>query len=324
MSKTRITARLLAAVLFTLAFASLAHAQAFRTWVSGVGDDLNPCSRTAPCKTFAIAISRTATGGEIDILDSGDYGLLTITKSITVDGLGFLGGVQNGGFNGMNVNFDSFAAADTRKSVQIRNLSFQGGGTASPGLRGIRISGGATITGGFVSVEHCVFEGSTAAPGRGIEDARSAGGKLFVSDSTFQNLSGTAVSQVIVGGTRVDWTISNVRIFNCAFGVAASSGSRVLVANSVISGCTSAGLYDEGPSGTSEMQVENTVSTNNGTGVQASAGGFIALSNTTITFNTTGISGATFSFGNNKIAGNTAAGTAPTAIGPASNNFGQQ
>jgi hypothetical protein len=53
-------------------FAPLAHAQATRTWVSGVGDDANPCSRTAPCKAFARAISRTAAGGEINCLDPGD------------------------------------------------------------------------------------------------------------------------------------------------------------------------------------------------------------------------------------------------------------
>src|SRR5437016_7127525 len=67
---------------------SAAHAQATRTWVSGVGDDANPCSRTAPCKTFAGAISKTAAGGEIDALDPGGYGAVTITKSITLEGAG--------------------------------------------------------------------------------------------------------------------------------------------------------------------------------------------------------------------------------------------
>src|SRR6202046_3797494 len=65
-----------------------AHAQATRTWVSGVGDDANPCSRTAPCKTFAGAIGQTAAGGEIDALDPGGFGEVTITKSITIDGGG--------------------------------------------------------------------------------------------------------------------------------------------------------------------------------------------------------------------------------------------
>src|SRR5258708_40252676 len=64
--------------------AATAQAQATRTWVSGVGDDANPCSRTAPCKTFAGAISKTAAGGIINCLDSGGFGDVTITKAITI------------------------------------------------------------------------------------------------------------------------------------------------------------------------------------------------------------------------------------------------
>src|SRR5687767_10003387 len=78
-------------ILATLFYTGTANAQATRTWVSGVGDDANPCSRTAPCKTFAGAISKTATGGEINCLDPGGFGALTITKSITVDCTGTLG-----------------------------------------------------------------------------------------------------------------------------------------------------------------------------------------------------------------------------------------
>src|SRR5438477_3797204 len=58
-----------------------AFAQATRTWVSGVGDDVNPCSRTAPCKTFAGAISKTAGGGEIDVLDPGGKQLPSPNRS---------------------------------------------------------------------------------------------------------------------------------------------------------------------------------------------------------------------------------------------------
>src|SRR5262245_23923450 len=70
------TACVFAACVF---FGTSAFAQATRTWVSGVGNDANPCSRTAPCKTFAGAISKTAIGGEIDALDPGGYGTITIT-----------------------------------------------------------------------------------------------------------------------------------------------------------------------------------------------------------------------------------------------------
>src|SRR5262245_59664270 len=81
-----------------------AMSQATRTWVSGVGDDVNPCSRTAPCKTLAGAISKTATGGEINILDPGGFGAVTITKSITIDGGGIIGSILSSATNGIIVN----------------------------------------------------------------------------------------------------------------------------------------------------------------------------------------------------------------------------
>src|SRR5229473_8502857 len=93
MNKFRFTINVLAIAIFTFAFASIAQAQASRTWVSGVGDDVNPCSRTAPCKTFAGAISKTAAGGEIDVIDPGGFGSVTITKSLTIDGEGPLASI---------------------------------------------------------------------------------------------------------------------------------------------------------------------------------------------------------------------------------------
>src|SRR5690348_9026429 len=84
--------------------ASSAFAQATRTWVSGVGDDANPCSRTAPCKTFAGAISKTAAGGEISVLDPGGFGTVTITKAITINGEGNLAGIISAGGNAIVVN----------------------------------------------------------------------------------------------------------------------------------------------------------------------------------------------------------------------------
>src|SRR3954463_4173666 len=110
MNKIRFTLKALACLTFTLVCASAAHAQATRTWVSGVGDDVNPCSRTAPCKTFAGAISKTAAGGEIDALDDGGFGTLTITKSLTIDGGGHIASVLGSGTNGIVVN-DSLSVA---------------------------------------------------------------------------------------------------------------------------------------------------------------------------------------------------------------------
>src|ERR1044071_7744479 len=99
-----------------------ANAQATRTWVSGVGNAANPCSRTAPCKTFAGAISKTAAGGEINALDPGGYGAVTITKSITIDGTkgaGF-GSILASGTNGVNVN-DSATATPHTITVMLKN-----------------------------------------------------------------------------------------------------------------------------------------------------------------------------------------------------------
>src|SRR4029079_22479 len=94
----------LGTVFVILLNANPARAQASRTWVSGVGDDANPCSRTAPCKTFAGAISRTATNGEINCIDPGGFGAVTVTKSITIDCLGTFGSILAAGTNGVNVN----------------------------------------------------------------------------------------------------------------------------------------------------------------------------------------------------------------------------
>src|SRR5258706_2225101 len=104
--------------------ASSAFAQATRTWVSGVGDDVNPCSRTAPCKTFAGAISKTANGGEISVLDPGGFGAVTITKAMTIDGGGITGSILNAATTGILIN------APATDTVTIRNLSINGAGSS--------------------------------------------------------------------------------------------------------------------------------------------------------------------------------------------------
>src|SRR5947209_2287253 len=148
MNKIRFTLKAFAFLVFTLACVSAAHAQATRTWVSGVGDDANPCSRTAPCKTFAGAISKTADGGEIDCIDPGGFGTVTITKSITIDGDGTFASILNAGTNGINVN-DSASGAPNTKVVRIRNISIQGFGT---GFIGINFTSAKALP-----VENCVI-----------------------------------------------------------------------------------------------------------------------------------------------------------------------
>src|SRR5688500_34309 len=120
MKKFRLANPALIVLALTLAFASVAQAQATRTWVSGVGDDVNPCSRTAPCKTWAGAISKTAAGGEINALDAGGFGSVTITKAITIDGGESFASILASGTNGVTINA---ASTDT---VTLRNLDING------------------------------------------------------------------------------------------------------------------------------------------------------------------------------------------------------
>ncbi len=134
--------RLFTGIAFALGavmLAPAAQAQATRTWVSGVGDDVNPCSRTAPCKTFAGAISKTAAGGEINCLDPGGWGAVTITKSITIDCSQFPGGILNTSGNGININ------AGISDAVVLRGLEVTGVGS-SYGSSGIRITQVGSVT----------------------------------------------------------------------------------------------------------------------------------------------------------------------------------
>src|SRR5213080_2174962 len=133
MNKFRFTINALAIAIFTFAFASLAQAQATRTWVSGVGDDVNPCSRTAPCKTFAGAISKTATGGEINCLDSAGLGSGTTTKSITLKREGGIAGILADGTFGVTVN-DPASGTPNTAIVPLSCRDIEGFGTGTNGI----------------------------------------------------------------------------------------------------------------------------------------------------------------------------------------------
>ena len=169
-----------------------ACAQATRTWVSGVGDDVNPCSRTAPCKTFAGAISKTAVGGIINCLDPGGFGAVTITKSITFDCTGTFAGVLVSGTNGIVV---SVGASDI---VILRGLNIQG--VAGTGLIGVNI-----IQAGTVQIEHCNIWGFNAGSALGVflQIPDGVGSRLNISDSVIsQNGSGgTSGGGIIASAT---------------------------------------------------------------------------------------------------------------------------
>ncbi len=302
MYKSRFTLTVLAMMAFGLFAFSSAQAQS-RTWVSGVGDDLNPCSRTAPCKTFAGAINKTAMNGEINCLDPGAFGAVTITKSIQIDCHEVFAGVTNPATNGVSINFDSFAAGDTRKSVRLRNINFSGVDT---GLRGISITGGAGVTGTEVFVEDCRIDGNFGSPGNGIRDARSGGGLLSVSNTIIRNMSGAGIgTSPAAGAATLKVVISNVKVFNCANGGAFSTNNKVTIYDSVFSGNSSGGIFAEDNDGgaQTEVAVNHCVITDNGTGFVSSVNSTIRVSNTTAMYNTTLFSGTVLSYGNNQAAG---------------------
>jgi hypothetical protein len=296
--------------------AAPAHAQATRTWVSGVGDDANPCSRTAPCKTFAGAISKTARNGEINCLDPGGFGAVTITKSITIDCQGTFGSILNSGTNGVNIPFDSFAAADNRKTVRLRNIVING---AATGVNGIRITGGAVTTAGVVIVEDSVIDGEFGGQATGLSDERTGGGELYISNTTIRNAGSFGIlvlpGLAAVAGQRIDVAIDNVRVQNSTLGAVFGSNARAMINRSVFSGHSQAGIAAGSPHAAVEVNVSNSVISSNAAGVLFTGGTVtFRLASNDITFNTTALSGATQSYNNNRMEGNGALGTAPTVI----------
>lgn len=298
MNQHRFELRALAALALSLLVNSAGSAQATRTWVSGVGDDANPCSRTAPCKTFAGAISKTAAGGEIDVLDPGGFGAVTITKSITIDGNGTFASVLGAGTNGIIVN------AGGSDVVTIRNISINGAGT---GLNGIRF-----LAGGALHVENCVIFGFSQ---KGIDFEPGASSKLFVKDTIIRNNSGGgALSKPGSFGSAVA-TLDNVRLDGNLFGVQAERGSTVTIRGSEVSGSSQNGIAAFGGSAVF-IHVEDSVVTGNGAGIRSGGGSTtVRLSNVTAVGNGTGLllfGGAVESYGNNRLLGNTT-DVSPTA-----------
>ena len=301
MHKIYPTIKALFVATFMLVLASAAQAQT-RTWVSGVGDDLNPCSRTAPCKTFAGAINKTAKDGEISVLDPGGYGAVTITKSIYINGThgaGY-GSILNASVNGVIINITS--ATDVRKAVRLRGLDING---ASTGINGVSI-----LAANDVWIEDSVIDGNTGdgtTSGMGIRVATAASCNLFVSDTMIhKNITGIRIN------TTSGFAVANIRNSNIegnGTGINAVSNSFVTVADSRISDNSTNGLIAS-VSG-AQLTVQQCVISNNATGINAAAGSVVRALSNDILYNTTGFAGTTAVIqtdGQNRNAGNTTPG----------------
>jgi hypothetical protein len=270
--------------------AAPAHAQATRTWVSGVGDDANPCSRTAPCKTFAGAISKTAAGGEIDNLDTGGFGALTITKSITIDGGGGeVASVLVSGTDGINV------VAGSTDVVILRNLQFQGLlNSGTPGLNGISFTSGKML-----SIEHCAIYGFATS---GISANTSANAILNITNTYIAN-SATGISLTASGGA-LNGEIDHTTIEKTSGDGIMSGGGSVFftVTNSNILNVAGNGVNAGGAG--AALAVDSSSISNNNTAF-ATTGGVIRISRNVIYDNNTNFSiagGTIASSGNNNVA----------------------
>ena len=295
------------AMLFGLCFASPASAQATRTWISGVGDDANPCSRTAPCKTWQGAISKTAAGGEIDCLDPGGFGSVTITKSITLDCAegegGAAGGILNSGVSGVIINDPNGATAPTIK-VYLRNLSIDGAGTTI-GTYGVRFLSGKSLTMLNVLINN---QGTGGVPAVSFEpSAASVGASLFMTDVFITTAIGAGIDIKPAGNVAVTAVLNRVTVSDTQAGVQAEDGSVVTISNSNISGNAGRGVFAVSNSGTVPALINilhTTIASNVNFGVTAGLGTTIKLSDVSIFNNTAGgikAQGTVLSFKNNSL-----------------------
>jgi hypothetical protein len=296
----------LAGLAFVALNANVANAQATRTWVSGVGDDANPCSRTAPCKTFAGAISKTATGGYIDCLDPGGFGSVTIIKAITIQCEEEIGHVLATGVQGIIIN----VAAGT--NVTLRGLTIEGGGS---GIHGINV-----VTGGNVHLQEVVITGFT---NNGILFAPTSGNAqlhvvdTYITDSATSGGTFAAINFAPAGGN-VNAELNRVSLENNFAGLIANGGGgivNVTLRDTIVSGSGSNGIQATSSSSVASVMVDRTsVSSNAGAGVNANGTqATVRIGNSTITNNVTGVSatsgGTLRTYKNNQINGNLSDGT---------------
>ena len=313
--KTRLASVAALAVAATFAYATPAAAQATRTWVSGVGDDVNPCSRTAPCKTFAGAISKTANGGEINCLDPGGFGAVSIIKSMTISCPYTEGGLLAGG-NGIVVN------AQPADVIYLRGLDIFG---VAPPTHGVRI-----IAAGAVHIEDSTIRRFNAANSFGVSYQPGGITHLYmnnvtVADNGAAGSGGGILIQPTGAGGNARVVLENVRVQNNnnfglridSTGNTGASGNAILISNSRFAGNVNGGVSANHGAGTNVIGVmltDSTIVNNGGFGIGGNGTGLtMRVGNTTVHGNSGGVSAGTATintYGDNRVIGNPVAGAA--------------
>ena len=311
MKRIALPSTILGGVLVVLLQAAPAQAQATRTWVSGVGDDANPCSRTAPCKTFAGAISKTAVNGEINCLDSGGFGAVTITKSITIKCEGVIGGVLAAGTNGIIIN-DIASATPGAAIVTLSGLDLEGTAT---GINGISFTSGAAL-----HVHKTQIRGFRGG-GSGINFAPSqADRELFVADSYITDNgnastngginvrpTGTGGAKATINRTQIENNSSGIRVD----GTATTGRIRFDLRESVVAGNTNNGILASASTAVTTSFLEKNTFFGNQNAVQSDgSNSFMSISGNTVVdnlgigLNCTASCGGLQSYVDNKVTGN--------------------
>jgi hypothetical protein len=280
-----------------------------RTFVSGTGNDANPCSLAAPCRSFAGAIAQTSPGGEIAVLDTAGYGAVTITQAVSiVNEEGVEAGITVTTGDGITIN------AGLNDVVNLRGLTLVG---TSGSVNGITFN-----SGGALNIQNCIVR--EFVNGRGL--------KLIPTGNTAINISNTIVSgngdgvvlfPVGLGGIAVTATFEQVQAINNGdgfgvFGSAMTGSLNAIAADSLASGNKLHGFLGVSAAGkaATALTVTNSKAAHNQVGVAAGTNAVMFLTASTVSVNSTGFdssSGTIFSYGNNAITDTTNNGSATSA-----------
>ncbi|HEY2293633.1 MAG TPA: hypothetical protein VGM86_23250 [Thermoanaerobaculia bacterium] len=303
---------LLTATLLFLA-SGAAQATISHTWVSSTGNDANACTRSAPCATFSGALSKTSAGGEIDVVDAGDYGSVTISQAVSIEAVGVLATIQVTSGNAITI---SAGASDV---VVLRGLTLDGQGTATDGIH--------FSTGGSLYVEDTRIHHFTT----GIDFIPTTDSRLFVTDTIVRNngtgsTGGGVFIQASGGQGFATVSIDNLRTESNVFGVKTIDAANVTIRNSVAAKNGFAGFSAVQSGNTPRVLIESSITAHNGTGIVSAdlSGGVspfspeVRLSNVTVVDNQTGLAtsglGVIISFGNNKVDNNGTNGSPTSTI----------
>jgi hypothetical protein len=314
MKELRFTINAMAVLLAVLAFVSVAQAQATRTFVSGVGNDADPCSRTAPCRTWAGALIKTFINGEINALDPGGYGTVNITKSVMIDGNGTHASTLASGANGFIINIAAGNANDPHRSVRIRNVSINGTGPSGTvgtrtGLDGIRFISGLSLFVENVLINDFSSDGiEIAGP---VGEASAMNVVLNNVDIRNVNVAGFRATHANASG-QIVVMLDNVRIERCGTGIQVTNRTRTNANRTVITHNTN-GIAISGTDNI--LNLDDLFVSYCSTGVSNGAGNTVRISDSVVTQNSTGFSnfGTLISLQGNSVFGNTVDGFAPTS-----------